>query len=123
VFLQFFRFATVGLLATFIHVTIVYLLVEGARVDPVLASLPAFFTALTAGFLLNRSWTFPGARPGKWQYLKYLTAALGGLLLNVVIMYLTVHVAQGSYWLGLALVVTIVPLFSFVLQRNWTFWG
>lgn len=120
-FLQFFKFAAVGLLATFIHVTIVFFLVESVSADPVLASLPAFAAALTIAFILNRVWTFSGSSPGRWQYLKYLTVALAGMLLNVLIMYVTVHVTQGSYWFGLALVVTFVPLFSFVLQRNWTF--
>ncbi len=118
---RFFRFASVGLLATAIHVAIVYALVEAAGVEPVIASIPAFLAALVASYLLNRNWTFAAGESGIAGFFKYSLVALGGLLLNAVIMYVAVHVMQAHYLLGLAIVVAIVPVASFLLQRDWTF--
>jgi putative flippase GtrA len=119
--LQFFRFASVGLVATVVHVAIVFFLVEWMDVDPVLSSLPAFFTAVSAAFFLNRNWTFSSTQSKNDQFRRYLIVALGGMLLNLVIMYVTVHIAHGPYFVGISLVVAIVPIVSFVLQRKWTF--
>ena len=118
---RFFRFASVGLLATAIHVAIVYALVEAAGVEPVIASIPAFVAALVASYLLNREWTFRAGEEGIAGFFKYSLVALGGLLLNAAIMYVTVHVIEAHYLLGLAIVVAVVPAASFLLQRDWTF--
>lgn len=119
--IQFFRFASVGLCATIVHVAIVFLLVEWMGFDPVLASFPAFFTAVLVAFFLNRNWTFARPQSRNGQFRRYLMVALGGMLLNVVIMYVTVHIAHSPYFVGIALVLIIVPVTSFLLQRNWTF--
>ncbi len=118
---RFVRFAAVGLLATGIHVGAVYFLVETGGVDPALASLPAFVSALAVSYLLNRRWTFQAAGTGFGPFHKYLLVALGGMLLNAVIMFVAVHIAKASYWLGLAIVVAVVPAVSYLLQRDWTF--
>lgn len=120
---RFLKFVLVGLLATIVHVAIVFLLVEGTGAEPVLASLPAFLAALSVSYLLNRRWTFESAVPNFRSFPKYLLVAVGGLLLNAAIMYVTVHVAHGPYLLGLAVVVSVVPVLSFMFQRDWSFGG
>jgi putative flippase GtrA len=118
---QFFKFASVGLLATVVHVAIVFVLVEGADAEPVLASLPAFLSALFVSYLLNRRWTFQPAVSGFRCFSKYMFVALGGMLLNAIIMFAIVYVVHGPYVLGLAIVVAVVPVVSFVFHRDWTF--
>jgi putative flippase GtrA len=118
---QFVKFASVGLLATIVHVAIVYSLVEGAGAEPVLASLPAFFSALSVSYLLNRYWTFQASVSGYACFIKYTFVSLGGMFLNVAIMYVAVYIAQGTYLQGLAIVIVIVPVMSFLFQRGWTF--
>lgn len=119
--LEMVRFGFVGLAATAIHTAMLLFLVEKTGVAPVLASIPAFLTALAISFLLNHHWTFM-AEGTYGRYLsRYAIVSVAGLSLNIVIMYGAVSLLHLSYLLGLALVIVLVPAFSFIFQRYWTF--
>jgi len=119
--LGFVRFGIVGVAATFIHVAVFSMLVELFRVAPVVASAPAFFTAMFASYGVNHRWTF-GAQGSHGVYLpKYAVVAMLGLCLNVLITYLVVDILGKWYGFALALVVTVVPSATFLLNRNWAF--
>jgi putative flippase GtrA len=115
------KFGFAGLAATATHVLILLVLVEHAGVGPVPASVPAFLAALLVSFLINHRWTFVAR--GAWgrYFSRYAAVSVAGLLLNLAIMYGTVSLMRQPYVVGLAMVVVLVPLFSFFLQRQWTF--
>lgn len=119
--LGFVRFGIVGVVATFIHVAVFSMLVELFRVVPVVASVPAFLTAMLASYGVNHRWTF-GAQGSHEVYLpKYAVVAVLGLGLNVLITYLIVNLLDSWYGYALALVVMVVPSATFLLNRNWAF--
>ena len=119
--LGFVRFGIVGIASTFIHVAVLSTLVELFRVEPVVASVPAFLTAMLASYGVNHRWTF-GAQGSHKVYLpKYAVVAVLGLCLNVLITYLVVDILGKWYGFALALVVTVVPPATFLLHRNWAF--
>lgn len=119
--LRFVRFGIVGVAATVIHVAIFSLLVELFRIAPVVASVPAFLTAMLASYSVNHRWTF-GARSSHWVYLpKYAVVSTLGLVLNIVITYLIVNILGYWYGMALALVVTVVPVATYLLNRHWSF--
>lgn len=119
--LQMVKYGLVGLTATTIHAAILFFLVEKWGVGPVLASIPAFLTALVISFLINHHWTFV-VKGGYGRYFsRYAAVSVAGLILNIAIMYGTVSLMHQSYLLGLAMVIVFVPLISFLLQRYWTF--
>jgi len=119
--LGFVRFGIVGVAATFIHVAVFSLLVEVFGVAPVAASVPAFVTAMFASYGVNHRWTF-GAQGSHRVYLpRYAVVALTGLGLNVLITYVVVNLLGYWYGVALALVVTLVPAATFLLNRNWAF--
>lgn len=119
--LQMAKFGFVGLLATAIHAAMLFFLVEKLGAGPVLASIPSFLTALAISFLINHHWTFVVKGAYGRYFSRYAAVSVAGLLLNIAIMYATVSLLQLSYVAGLGLVIIFVPMFSFLLQRYWTF--
>lgn len=121
--MQMAKFGLVGLTATATHIAILLLLVEKLGVGPVLASVPAFLTALVISFLVNHHWTFVAQGAYHRYFSRYAAVSAAGLILNTAIMYGTVSLMHKPYIVGLGAVIILVPLFSFLLQRNWTFGG
>ncbi|OGT01257.1 MAG: hypothetical protein A2Z65_01200 [Gallionellales bacterium RIFCSPLOWO2_02_58_13] len=119
--LQMVKFGLVGLSATAIHASVLFFLVEKLGVGPVLASIPAFLTALVISFLINHHWTFVVKRGYGRYFSRYAAVSVAGLILNIAIMYGTVLLMHQSYIVGLGVVIILVPLISFLLQRYWTF--
>jgi putative flippase GtrA len=118
---EFVRFAVVGAAATTIHAAVFTLLVETTPLDPVVATVIAFFVAFVAGFALNRAWTFRSRADPIAQLPRYLAVQLVGLALNAAIMALAVHVQHWSPYIGLGLAIVLVPPVTFALARGWAF--
>jgi putative flippase GtrA len=118
---RFGRFAVVGALATATHAAVFTAAIEAARVEPVLATVLAFFVAMLTGFALNRRWTFAVSDAPARRLWRYAFAALAGLGLNAAIMYCVVHQLHWSPYLGLAAAIVIVPPVSFTLNHFWVF--
>ncbi len=117
----FLRFAITGALATLTHVLVFVALVELLATAPVLANIVAFLGALLVSYGLNYHWTFGSSGEHGVMLPRYAVVAVTGLCLNVGITFLVVNV--GGYWYGYALmaVVTIVPLFTFLVSKGWVF--
>ena len=118
---QFIRYGMVGITATLIHVLVVFLLVEQGGVAPVLATIPAFLVALGVSYLMNHRWTFLARGGHDHHFPRYAVVAGLGLGLNVLIMALAVNVLGVPYAWGLAVVIMVVPVSGFLLQRHWSF--
>lgn len=121
--LQMVKFGFVGLSATAIHAAMLLFLVEKWGVGPVLASVPAFLTALVTSFLINHHWTFMAQGTYGRYFSRYAAVSVAGLILNIGIMYGIVSLMHQSYIAGLGVVILVVPAVSFVFQRCWTFSG
>jgi putative flippase GtrA len=119
--LQMVKFGFAGLTATAVHTAMLLFLVEKMGMGAVLASIPAFLTATLVSFLVNHHWTF--IAPGGYRlYLpRYAAVSITGLFLNIAIMYSVVSLLHQPYGIGLAVVIILVPVISFFLQRHWTF--
>ncbi len=117
---RFTRFAVVGVLATLTHVAVFTVCIEGPALEPVLANAIAFCVALLVGYALNRQWTFaPHAEHGRiWRYF---VAQLVGLTESSAIVYVVVHIAGLSPYVGVALSVMLVPPVTFALNQYWVF--
>lgn len=113
------RFASVGGLSTCIHIAVVYGSIWQWSASPPLANGLAFLVATLFSYGVNASWTF-SARPSASGLRRFVVVALCGLLLSLGLS----HVAMVSglpTWGGIALVVMLVPLFTYVMHAKWTF--
>lgn len=128
------KYALVGVLGTFIELSILNLLIFGvgwsSDFDKVMANVVAVSLAISSNFVWNRLWTFPesvGSERGG-QFIKFLSVSLIGLVLNSVIFYAadnfffehlfpTVIAVQLAKFTAIA----IVLVWNFTVNRFWTF--
>jgi putative flippase GtrA len=95
--------------------------VEAVRLDPVLGSGLGFLLVLVISYFLNRTWTFRSKNRGARQIFVYTLVSLSGLGLNSAIMFTAVHALKWHYLYGQGLVVAVVPVSNYILNRFWTF--
>lgn len=91
----------------------------------VLAVPPAFLVAVVAGFFLHSAWSFKGHgtrdQSGR-QHLKFFMVQSFGLALNAAFTWIiTGPLFHGPVWLPMIPVLTITPLATFALNRQWVF--
>ena len=123
---QLVRFGIAGGLSTIIY-SAVYLplthYVFTGR-QAVFAVPPAFVVAVIAGFFLHSAWSFRGHgerdKSGR-QHLKFLAVQAFGLVLNGTFTWLLTGLLHEPSWVPLIPVVTITPLATFALNRQWVF--
>jgi putative flippase GtrA len=124
---QLIRFGVAGVISTLIY-SAVYLPLA-TRVFrgnmAVLAVPPAFVVAAGAGFFMHSAWSFKGHgtrdNSGK-QHVKFVLVQLFGMLLNAAFTWIiTGPFFHGPVWAPLIPIVTITPLATFALNRQWVF--
>lgn len=136
---RFFRFAVVGALGAVVDFGILNLLTLFAGVPVVLASVISFICAVVSNFLWNRYWTYPDSRskPLFRQVSQFFLVSVVGLGIRTPLFALlekwltqvftrSIHLpalAPNVYAhnLALAVVIGIVMLWNFFVNRFWTY--
>lgn len=118
---QFFCFAGVGVAGILVHYSTLLTLVQILAVAPVFSSTAGFVMGALITYLLNYRYTFRGNRSHRDAATKYFTVALGGLMLNVLIMVLATKVLILHYLLAQIITTGIVLIWNFSGNRLWTF--
>lgn len=121
-FKPFIKYAIVGVVGTAIDLGALYLLVEYAQMDVILASVLSFLLAVVNNFMLNKAWTFRNkSKNYRKLFIKFLIVSLVGLLLTIFCMHLLVNVANVWYMLAKVLTSLIVLSWNFLGNKFWTF--
>lgn len=115
------RFALVGIVATIIHVLTALLLAHVAGLGAFWANLCAFIVAWSISYLGNDHLTFRSGAHWSKTAPRFLIVSLFCLVLNQVFVLISVGHFGWSFPAALAVVVTLVPLTSFILSRRWVF--
>ena len=118
---QFLRYCVVGAIGTLVHFGITIAMVEWARTRPTAASIAGFVAAFVVSYVLNRSWVFAASARSWLSFARYSVVCFTGLALNTSIMVITVDWLRWYYLWGLAIVVAVVPVTNFALNRLWAF--
>lgn len=123
---QMIRYGFAGALATTIY-SAVYLPLTGwvfTGTRAVMAVPFAFAAALVAGFFLHSSWSFAGHgtrdNSGR-QHARFLMVHCVGLAMNLGFTWTLTAWLGAPGWAALVPSVTLTPLVTFVLQRQWVF--
>jgi putative flippase GtrA len=115
------KFAGVGVTGVIINTSMLYLLSRWAGLPLVAASAVAVELAAISNYLLNDTWTFASRSPSLRKFAKFNTAALAGLVLNVLSVWVLTRL--GLYFLvadliGIAAAFTVNYAFS--VRWVWT---
>lgn len=105
---------------------VVYLLVANLLPagQAALAVVPAFLVSLAVSFHLHSRWSFAGhgSRDEKVaQPLRFFAVQAVGLATNFAITYVITAVLLAPNWVALVPTLTLTPLLTFALQRQWVF--
>jgi putative flippase GtrA len=124
---QYFKFGTVGLSATLVHVLIFVTMIEILAIRPLLSNLLAFSVAVSVSFAGHFHWTFrPGSveRRGRSKaeaLMKFFFIAFLGLVLNSITVYFLIDIFALPYVYALFVMTIIVPIIIFLLSKHWAF--
>lgn len=118
---QAFRFAVVGGAATVTHVGVAVTLIERVGISVLSANGLAFLVAVFVSYFGHHSWTFTRDGYHDRHLPRFIAISLAGLALNQAIVFSVVTLAGFPYLVGVLVVVSIVPVLTFVLSRSWAF--
>lgn len=124
---QYFKFGTVGLSATLVHVLMFVAMMEILAIRPLLSNLLAFSVAVSVSFAGHFHWTFrPGSvehrgRPKSEALMKFFPAAFLGLALNSMAVYFLIDTLALPYVYALVVMIVVVPIIVFLLSKHWAF--
>ena len=118
---QFAAFFGVGVVAAIVHYGALIGLVEGARWNPVAATLVGYVLGGIVSYLLNRRLTYASDRPHGEATWRFAVVAVVGFLLTGIFMQVFTG-WLGAPYLPAQLVTTgLVLVWSFLANRVWTF--
>ncbi len=101
---------------------VLWLLVEQAGMDEVIASGIGFAVANTLHYVLGRSWIFRGTQRGVASgYALFLINGAIGLTLTMVLMFVLLQITPLNYIVARVLVSVVAGLLVFVLNAVWNF--
>lgn len=113
------RFGVTGIGVTALHVVIAASLIDAVDLSPVLANGIAFMAATLTSYLLNTFWSF-SQKPARTNLLRFSIVSLLGLGIAMAVAG-TAAAMSFNYWIGIAGVVMIVPIVTFLLHIFWTY--
>jgi len=121
-FRQFLKFCLVGTLGAIIDIGGLYVLVEFAGVHYLAGAAISFTLAVINNYFLNKYWTFQNkSKNHAKQFTCFLLVSIGGLLINLGIMYLLVEVFLAWYLLAKIMASIIVLFWNFLMNKHVTF--
>ena len=117
---QIFRFGLVGIIATFIHVSVAFLS-EIFGLGFQASNFVGFASAVLFSFLGNKNYTFKA----KGKHSAYLTRFFGLSVLNYCASAFIILLVSQSlgypFALSLFAIVVVLPTLSFLVQKFWIF--
>lgn len=114
-------FGIVGVVATLTHAAVGLGLVNSGTMEPFNANIIAFSAAFLVSYFGHRRHTFQSSVRHSRALPRFFAAAVLGLVLNQVIVFVCVGKLNLGYGTALVVVVTLVPAVVFVLGRFWAF--
>lgn len=107
------------MLVTFLHVLTAVALIKWFQVAPPVSNGMAFLIANLFSYIINTKWSFSSSL-GTLIFMRFLAVSLFGFIISVGIAAVVEYLGFG-YQYGVALVVLVIPLVSFVFHSIWTY--
>jgi putative flippase GtrA len=118
---QFLLFASVGVIGTAAHYSVLIALVQWERADVVISSTLGFVVGACINYALNYLFTFNSSKRHLDALPKFLTVALLGMMANAAIMDGLVHQAGMHYLLAQIAATVLVLVWNFAGSKIWVF--
>lgn len=119
--LQIMRFGIVGVIASLVHFTLVVLFVQLLHWQPLIANIVGFSVGVQVSYWGHRSFTFRGTEAThRVAYPRLVMMQAGNFLANegLFLLFLSMHL---PYPIALLIVLSIMPMFTFIISKTWVF--
>jgi putative flippase GtrA len=115
------RFGIVGVMATTVHIFVVWVLLNHTHLATLIANAFAFLTAFGVSFSGHYFWTFqnPGD-PGR-AVRRFLLISSGGFAMNTLFLASMLRMGWLSPFASAVVSVAVIPLATFLASRLWGF--
>ena len=113
------RFVLTGAVATLVHSSITVALVELAHLHPSAANGLAYLVASIVSYVINTRYSFRSHYSFATWLRFILVSLLAGSLAAAIAWF--VDWTGGQYFVGLGIIVTVLPMFSFLAHRYFTY--
>lgn len=119
------KFGTVGFTGVFVNMGVLYFLTEHLGIYYLLSAVIAVETSILSNFGLNEVWTFvergkKGVRNILKRLLKFNTVSIGGLALNLAVLWLLTEFAGLYYLVSNLFAIAVVFLWNYTGNVKWT---
>ena len=123
--MRFLKFGLVGLSGVLVNEGLLWLLTENFGLYYLLSAAIAVETAIITNFILNDIWTFrdrrtPGNKSLLGRGLKFNLVSLGGLGINIAILWTFTEVVGISYLIANLIGIAGATLWNFTINTLWT---
>ncbi len=123
--IRFLKFGLVGLSGVLVNEGLLWLLTENLGLYYLLSAAIAVETAIITNFILNDIWTFrdrrtPGNRSLLGRGLKFNLVSLGGLGINIAILWTVTEVVGISYLISNLIGIAGATLWNYTINTLWT---
>jgi len=115
------RFALVGIVATCVHISVVWVLIERFDVETLLANLFAFLTAFIVSFTGQYLWTFRSKQSWHSALRRFFPVASFGFVLNNIVLITLLDMRLMSDSLAAIISACVIPVVTFLAGRFWAF--
>lgn len=115
-------FLIVGAIASAVNMIVVFILVETASIQPLLANIFGFFIAFIFSYFGHRKFTFSTTTQSHTLTAPmFFCNAIFGLVLNEIIYFVFLHILHIQYLVSLFITMFIVALYTFVVSKIFIF--
>lgn len=115
---QFFKFGVVGIIAFIVDYLSLYLLTEFLNVYYLISSIISFLLSIIVNYILSIKWVFDIKKKQSFKDVIIFTLLSAiGLLINLLVMYLSVEVFKIHYMIGKLIATFIVMIWNFVTRK------
>ncbi len=115
---QFFKFGVVGVIAFIVDYLSLYLLTEFLNVYYLISSIISFLLSIIVNYILSIKWVFDIKKKQSFKDVIIFTLLSAiGLLINLLVMYLSVEVFKIHYMIGKLIATFIVMIWNFVTRK------
>jgi len=119
---KFLKFGAVGMSGMAVDFGITYVLKERIKINKYAANTLGFLSAASTNFILNRIWTFQSDDPAvAFQYLKFLSLSIVGVMLSNGIIYLLHGRLKWNFYFAKLVSIGVVLFWNFFASYFFTF--
>lgn len=120
-----FRFGLVGLSGIFVNMGLLYALTEIAGFYYLVSAVIAIELSIVNNFVWNDVWTFQSARGLRFgrriqRFLSFQAVSMGGLIINMLVLYLLADVAGVYYLIANLAGILIAFAWNYAVNRHIT---